>query len=248
MTVPRRIVIFGITSAIAEATARLLATRGDALFVVGRNELLVEAIAADLGTRGAAGVTFACTDLTRCDEHAQLFERAIAALGGLDAVLIAHGVLPGQAACEAHYQAFLEQFNVNALSVISLATHAANYLAAQRSGTLAVLSSVAGDRGRSGNFAYGSAKAAVSTFMEGLGGRLHRCGVRVVTLKPGFVATPMTAHLPRNALWVQPKQIAPAIVSAIDSARGSVYLPWFWRPILFVVRHIPEPLFVRLRF
>ncbi|MEO7760856.1 MAG: SDR family oxidoreductase [Casimicrobiaceae bacterium] len=245
---PRRVVIFGVTSAIAEATARLLATRGDALFVVGRDALQVQAIAADLRTRGAGSVVTACVDLARTERHDQLFEQAIGALGGVDVVLIAHGVLPDQKACDIQYQEFLDQFQVNALSVISLSTLAANYFAAQRSGVLAVVSSVAGDRGRSGNFAYGTSKAAVSTFLEGLGGRLHGTGVRVITLKPGFVDTPMTAHLKKTALWAQPGAIAPSILTAIDRKQGSVYLPWFWRPILFIVRNIPEWLLVRLKF
>lgn len=242
----RRVAIFGITSAIAEATARLFAARGDALFVVGRNCAMVDAIANDLRTRGASKVETACADLAATEAHERLFDAGSAALGGLDVVLIAHGVLPDQQACEASYQAFLDQFQVNALSTISLITVAANRFEAKRRGTIAVLSSVAGDRGRPTNFAYGTAKAAVSTFLDGQRARLYRSGVHVVTVKPGFVDTPMTAHLPKGRLWAQPEAVARATVLAIDHGKNNVYTPWFWRVIMFVIRHIPEPIFKRL--
>lgn len=242
-----RIAIFGITSAIAEATARIYAARGEALFVVGRDRPRVDAIARDLAVRGAAKVNFASADLTDTDVHAGLLGQAMAALGGLDVVLIAYGVLPDQRASEDSYDAFRTQFQVNALSVISLATLAANHFAAAGHGTLAAISSVAGDRGRQSNYAYGTAKAAVSTFFEGLRNRLHSRGVHVVTIKPGFVDTPMTAGLRKGPLWAQPETVARRIVRAIDRGHGTVYVPGFWRPVMFAIRHVPESVFKRMK-
>lgn len=131
--------------------------------------------------------------------------------------------------------------------MVSLLTLLANRLEAQKSGTIAVISSVAGDRGRSSNYVYGTAKGAVSLFLQGLRGRLHPSGVRVLTIKPGFVDTPMTADVKKNALFASPEGIAKGIVSAIDRGREVVYLPSFWRGIMLMIRAVPEPLFKRLK-
>ena len=109
-----------------------------------------------------------------------------------------------------------------------------------------MISSVAGDRGRQSNYVYGSAKALVSAFMSGLRQRLHRSGVAVITIKPGFVDTPMTAAFQKGALWAKPDQIARGIVKALDRGRDVVYLPAFWRPIMLIVRSVPETIFKRL--
>ena len=238
--------IVGATSAIAEATARLLAARGSALYLVGRGTERLESIAADLRVRGASLVGYEAMDANDFAAHEAMLERATRALGGLDTVLIAHGTLSKQSACESSVEMTLKELNTNALSVVALATRIAAQFAQQRSGTLAVISSVAGDRGRQSNYVYGSAKALVSAFLSGLRQRLNKSGVTVITIKPGFVDTPMTADFPKGALWAKPQQIARGIVNAIDRKRDVVYLPSFWRPIMFIVRAIPERLFKRL--
>ena len=129
---------------------------------------------------------------------------------------------------------------------MSLLTILANRLEAQKQGTIAVISSVAGDRGRKSNYVYGTAKGAVSLFLQGLRGRLHPSGVRVVTIKPGFVDTPMTAGIKKNALFASPEAVARGVVSAIDRGRDVVYLPPFWRGVMLIVRAVPEPFFKRL--
>jgi decaprenylphospho-beta-D-erythro-pentofuranosid-2-ulose 2-reductase len=106
---------------------------------------------------------------------------------------------------------------------------------------------VAGDRGRRSNYVYGAAKAGVSVFLQGLRQRLRPAGIRVVTLKPGFVDTPMTAHLPRNPLASSPRRAGRAIYRAIEARRDVAYIPWFWRPIMALIRAMPEALFKRLR-
>ena len=242
----RKILIIGASSAIAEAAARLWAARGDALFLVGRRAERLEAIASDLRVRGKGLVECLAMDASERQAHAAMLDAAEAALGGLDVVLIAHGSLPDQKACEASVDLTLQEIDTNALSVVALATRVAQRLEAQAHGTLAVISSVAGDRGRQSNYVYGAAKGMVSLFLQGLRNRLSKVGVQVLTIKPGFVDTPMTAAFPKGALWAKPDAIARGIVRAIDRRRDEVYLPGFWRLIMLVIRHVPERIFKRL--
>jgi decaprenylphospho-beta-D-erythro-pentofuranosid-2-ulose 2-reductase len=242
----RRVLIIGATSAIAEATARLLAQRGDALYLVARSEARLNAVAADLSVRGSSRVGCEVMDANDFDAHEGMLERAEQFLEGIETVLIAHGTLCDQAACENSVELTLHELTTNALSIVALLTRIANRLAARRAGTIAVISSVAGDRGRRSNYVYGSSKALVTAFLSGLRQRLAKSAVAVVTIKPGFVDTPMTAKFRKGLLWVGPDRIAAGIVRALDRRRGSVYLPGFWRPIMLVVRAIPESVFTRL--
>lgn len=241
-----RILIIGATSAIAEATARLWAARGEALFLVGRNTARLDAIAADLRVRGAASV--GCFAMDACDTpaHAAMLEAAESAMGGLDIALIAHGSLPDQKACESSVEKALHEIDINGLSVVALATRLGEKFAAQGRGSLAVIGSVAGDRGRQSNYVYGAAKGMVSLFLQGLRNRLAKQGIQVLTIKPGFVDTPMTATFSKGALWAKPEAIAQGIVRAIDRNKDEVYLPAFWWLIMTIIRHVPERIFKRL--
>jgi decaprenylphospho-beta-D-erythro-pentofuranosid-2-ulose 2-reductase len=186
-------------------------------------------------------------DATDRARHVALLDAAEQAMDGLDTVLVAHGVLPDQKAGEASVERMLADIDANALSVLSLLTPLANRFEAKRAGTIAVISSVAGDRGRTSNYVYGAAKGMVTIFLQGLRNRLAASGIAVVTIKPGFVDTPMTAHLPKGGpLWAKPEDVAAGIVAAIDKGRDVVYLPWFWRIIMLIIRHIPERIFKRL--
>ena len=140
----------------------------------------------------------------------------------------------------------LKEIDINGLSVIALSTRLGNIFEAQGRGSLAVISSVAGDRGRQSNYVYGAAKGMVSLFLQGMRNRLSRKGVQVLTIKPGFVDTPMTAALPKGALWAKPEAIANGIVRAIERERDEVYLPGFWWMIMAIIRHVPERVFKRL--
>ena len=242
----KRVLIFGATSAIARATARLFAERGDRLFLVARDETKLGATARDLQSRGAEKVDYATADLADETGFEALLGRATESLGGLDVALIAYGTLPDQGALEGSPRAVQEALHVNFTSVALLLTLLANRFQSQRSGTIAVISSVAGDRGRASNYVYGTAKGAVSLFLQGLRNRLHGSGVHVLTIKPGLVDTPMTAELKKNFLYAKPDQIASGVISAIDKKRDVVYLPFFWRWIMLVIRALPEPLFKRL--
>jgi decaprenylphospho-beta-D-erythro-pentofuranosid-2-ulose 2-reductase len=244
----KKILIIGATSAIAEATARLFAARGDALCLIARNADHLRVVAADLSVRGAMRAETATLDVTDFNAHQAVLDAAERQLGGMDIVLIAHGTLSDQAQCQTSVDALRSEFDINAVSTLALLTLLANRLEAQKHGTLAVISSVASDRGRQSNYVYGSAKAAVTTFLGGLRQRLAKANVDVLTIKPGFVDTPMTAGIAsKGALWAQPERIADGIVKAIDRRRNVVYLPWFWRWIMLVIRHIPEPLFKKIR-
>lgn len=242
----RRLLIVGATSAIAEATAREFAKRGDALCLVGRSHERLQAIAEDLRIRGASAVSVYRLDLREIAAFEAMLDTASESLGGLDGALIAHGTLSDQSACERSVDTLLDEFQVNALSVMALCTLLANRFAAQKRGVIAVISSVAGDRGRRSNYAYGSAKAAVSAFTSGLGQRLRPDGVSVVTIKPGFVDTPMTAAFKKGLLWASPSKVAADIAAAMIAGTPVIYTPGFWRPIMWVIRSLPEFVFRRL--
>ena len=244
----KKILIIGATSAIAEATARVFAARGDALCLVARHGEHLRVVAADLAVRGAMRTETATLDVTDFGAHQAMLDTAERQLGGIDIVLIAHGTLSDQAQCQTSVDTLRREFDINAVSTMTLLTVLANRLEAQGHGTLAVISSVAGDRGRQSNYAYGSAKAAVTTFLGGLRQRLAKSNVDVLTIKPGFVDSPMTAGIAnKGALWAKPEAIAAGIVKAIDRRRNIVFLPWFWRWIMLVIRHIPEPIFKKLK-
>ncbi|MDJ0836214.1 MAG: SDR family oxidoreductase [Acidobacteriota bacterium] len=242
------IMIIGATSGIAQAAARLLAKQGARLFLVARNGEALNAVAEDLRTHGAAAVGSRVMDLNDTAGHGDLVQQANDFLDGkMDTALIAHGSLGDQKVGETDWQTAQAEFQTNFLSAASLLTHLANRFEAAGKGCIAVISSVAGDRGRQSNYIYGAGKAAVSVFAEGLRNRLYHKGVHVVTIKPGFVATPMTAHLKQGPLFASPETVAKGILKAIAKRKNVVYLPWFWRYIMLVVKLMPEFIFKKLK-
>lgn len=243
---PVKLLVLGATSAIAMATMRLYARRGASFYLVARNEEKLSLVAADVQVRGAAAVHTGVMDLDRTEYHTALLQDAHEKLQGIDVALIAHGVLGDQAAAEQDYRVAEQVIRTNLLSSVSLVTWLANYFVAQKRGTIAVISSVAGDRGRKTNYVYGTTKAALSTFLQGVRNRVDRVGVNVITIKPGFVATPMTAHLPGGTLFATPQAIATGIAAAIDRRKDVVYLPGYWWWIMSAVRLLPERVFKRL--
>lgn len=242
----KRILIVGATSAIAEATARRYASQGHHLYLWARNTARLAALAADLQVTGAADVHTETFDAADLDNLATQMEAAWQTANGFDIVLIAHGTLPDQKACEQDSRLALREIGTNALSVIALLTVLANRMEARGHGTLAVITSVAGDRGRQSNYVYGTAKGAVAIFLQGLRNRLARSHVDVLTIKPGFVDTPMTASFPKGVLWSNADTIARGILVAIERRRDVAYLPGFWRLIMLTINSIPERLFKRL--
>ena len=242
----KTILIVGATSAIATACARLWSEQGAAFFLVGRTAEKLSHVADDLSARGATVHTH-LLDLNRLEQHSDMLDVCFENLGQIDVALIAHGTLPDQKACEQDAQLAVQEFTNNGLSVIALLTDLANRMEAQKSGCIAVVSSVAGDRGRPSNYLYGAAKGAVTDFCSGLRGRLFKSGVQVLTIKPGFVDTPMTQGLALpKLLLVTPDKVARDIVHAVEKRRDTLYTPWFWRYIMQIIIHIPGAIFKRL--
>ncbi len=238
--------ILGATSAIADEVMRLWAGRGYKLFLVARNQDKMDMIKADLSVRGASQVETYVLDANETTKHISLLDEADKRLGHIDGVFIAHGTLPDQKACEKSYDVAYQEIHTNALSVISLLTEVANRFEARGHGDIAVISSVAGDRGRQSNYVYGAAKALLSTYLQGLRNRLTKSNVHVLTIKPGFVDSPMTAEFDKGALWASTEQVATGIVSAVDKQRNEAYLPGFWWAIMFIIKHVPEFVFKKL--
>ncbi len=233
------VVIIGATSAIAQEVAKLYANAGATLFLVARNEAKLLAVASDLRVRGATDVDTFVADLADRSRDAEI----VAAAGATpDVVLIAHGSLPNQRAIDTDPVAQVAEFELNATSVIALTAQFANVLERNRRGTLAVIGSVAGDRGRRSNYVYGAAKAATHAFCDGLRGRLAAAGVAVVLIKPGWVDTPMTSAIKKNPLFASAASVAGSIHRAIDARRGTVYVPGYWRWISLIVRLLPAKL------
>ena len=243
----KKILIIGATSAIAQAFARDCGAVDHQLFLVARNLEKLQILADDLKARGIKVAGVLGVDLNVFDRHESIISTATESLQGLDVVLIAHGSLAEQKAAESDFRSAELEFRTNFLSVASLLTPIAAYLEKQRHGVIAVISSVAGDRGRQSNYIYGSAKAGLSTYLAGLRNRLHPKGVSVVTIKPGFVDTPMTASIKKVFLFASPEKVARDIVHAIEKKKCVIYTPWFWFWIMLVIKSIPETIFRRLK-
>lgn len=243
---PQAVLALGATSAIEQATQRLLAERGARFYLVARSEEKLEAVAADLRTRGASGVAIHAMDLDDTGAHPAMLAAAAQSLGTIDLALIAHGVLGDQKKGEADYAVAEAVFRTNFLSAASLITWLANYFEALGGGTLAVISSVAGDRARRSNYVYGTSKGALNLFLDGVRARVDRAGVHVLTIKPGYVSTPMTAHLAQGLLFATPAEVAHGIIRALEKRRDVVYLPPYWRAVMLVVRATPRALFKRM--
>ena len=164
----------------------------------------------------------------------------------MDIAYLTHGILGDQPQAEQDFNTAAQIIHTNFMAPVSLLTWLANFCVQRHSGTLAVISSVAGDRGRKSNYLYGSSKAGLSAFLGGLRNRIDREGVTVLTIKPGPVKTAMTAAMPRSDKFADPDQVAKSIAAAIDKRRDTLYVPFIWQPIMFIIRNIPERIFKKL--
>ncbi len=243
---PRKVLILGATSGIAEATARIWARQGANIFLVARNADRVNAVASDLKTRGAAYVDTAIANLDEVDEHTELLAKAITSLGGLDVAYLAVGILGDQPRAEQDAQHAMHIAHTNYTVPVSLLTWLSNFCVKQGFGTLAVISSVAGERGRKSNYVYGSSKAGLTAFLAGLRNRVDREGVHVLTIKPGPVKTSMTAGMKGSEKFADPGVVAGQIAKAVDKRSDVLYTPIIWAPIMLVIRSIPERIFKKL--
>jgi decaprenylphospho-beta-D-erythro-pentofuranosid-2-ulose 2-reductase len=242
----RRILALGATSGIAREALRCFAAEGAHLFLVARDAVKLTAIADDLKVRGAAAVECLQADLADSTLHPEILDRAFSIWQGLDAALIAHGTLPNQRQAETNMSALRDAIDANYVSAVLWLAQLANRFEQQRSGVIAVIGSVAGDRGRKSNYIYGSAKAALTTYAAGLRLRLEPAGVHLVLIKPGWVSTPMTAHVKQNALFASAERAGRDVHNAIVEPRPVIYVPWFWKWLMLVIRLMPEPIFKKL--
>lgn len=243
----RKILILGATSAMARATAAAFARRGDSLYLAARDNDEASRIAADLNVRYRVSTYSGEFDMAKTDSHESFVGEVVAALGGLDGIVLAAGAMADQKDAEKDFALVETMVQVNYLGVMSVLDRCAKYLQQQKSGFIIGISSVAGDRGRQSNYYYGSTKAALSIYLSGLRNKLQSQGVHVMTVKPGFVDTAMTYGIKGMFLVATPDAIGENIVRAVDKNRDILYLPWFWRYIMLIIRHIPEFIFKKLK-
>lgn len=237
------VALLGANSALGAAIARRLAAQGVSLVLLARDESKLNQMADDLRTRGAK-VTMHVADFDELDRHDEIVKKIESA----DTVYTLYGTLPDQMLCEQNWDETMRALHTNFISAASLLSRLANVFEQRGHGNLVVVSSVAGDRGRKSNYIYGTAKGALSIFCAGLRNRLAGSGAHVLTVKPGFIDTPMTAHIEKKpaVLWVDADRVAGDIVKACASGKNELYTPWFWRFILLIIRLVPEPIFKRL--
>ncbi len=244
----QNVLVVGATSGIAQAVARRYAERGARLLLAARDAAKLDAVAADLRARGAGAAQVFVMDAQDPQQLEDMQQAAWTQLGSVDIALIAFGSLPDSERAAEDSGYLIREFRINAESVLVCLSGLARRFDSQGSGTIAVIGSVAGDRGRRANYLYGAAKAAIHTFASGLRAQLFRRNVHVLTIKPGFVATQMTAalNLP-PLLTAEPDRVAAGIVAAIDKRRAVVYVPGFWRLIMLIIKLLPESIFKRLK-
>jgi short-subunit dehydrogenase len=241
-----RVLVFGATSAICHALLKLYAAEGALFFLLARSEEKLKAISDDLVARGGNVAGAASYDFNNWQEHETHILQARKHLGAIDIALVAHGTLPDQSECESSSAAVKTCMEDNFTSAAVVVQACARQLALQGSGTLAVVSSVAGDRGRKSNYVYGAAKAGIDTLLQGLQGRFSGTGVKIVNIKPGMIITPMTAHMQHGVIWSTPESIAPLMHRAIAQGRKLSYVPGYWRLIMWIIRLLPTAILAKL--
>jgi short-subunit dehydrogenase len=244
------VLVVGATSGIARALCHRLAERGCGLVLAGRSVEELTRMARDLEIRYKAAVFVEPFEAMDYQGHREFFDRCVERFDGdLKGTILCYGYLPEQRNTQVDLSEARRTVEVNFLSAVSVLSQAADYMEKQKGGYLAAISSVAGDRGRQSNYTYGAAKAALTVYLQGLRNRLHHAGVHVLTVKPGFVDTPMTHGLvnPDSPLVASPARVAKSIDRAIRKRKNVIYSPWFWRAIMAVICLVPEPLFKRLK-
>jgi decaprenylphospho-beta-D-erythro-pentofuranosid-2-ulose 2-reductase len=250
---PRKVCILGATSSMAEHTARRLAAKGDFLFLVARDGEKLKPIASDLEARGAGKVSTLVLDLAKVDDPKSLFEAAKVELAGLDSVLIFHGFLGEQSQAVSDIVHLREILSVNFNSPVELSMAAAGLIAQSNHPrpVLLAVGSVAGDRGRASNYAYGAAKGGLAIVFQGIAQSFAQQGVaaRAVLIKAGFTDTPMTANIVKGGpLWAKAETIAEIIVRSMEKGGPIVYAPFFWRWIMLIIRLLPQSVMNKLKF
>jgi len=242
------VLIVGASSAIGRALARRFAASHYSLLLAARDLEDLTHTATDLQVRHQVEVRTIEFNATEVQNHGSFWNKCRELSDGkLEGVILLQGFLPVQSEVQRDLTLLQQTITINYTSPSALLTLTANHFEPLRKGFLVAVSSVAGDRGRQSNYAYGSAKAALTTFMQGLRQRLAKSNVTVLTVKPGFVDTAMTWGLPGMFLVASPDRVANDIFKAIRRRRNEIYTPWFWRYIMLIIRHIPTFIFNRLK-
>lgn len=244
----KNILVLGATARMTRETLRCFALEGAAFVLVGRDLAKLNVVSQDLKVVGAGRVDALTADLCDTSTHQKLLSDAHALLGGFDLVLIAYGTLADQQLCQTDFALAHAEIQANFVSVVSFLIRLLPVFETQKAGQIAVITSVAGDRGRFSNYVYGSAKAALTFYLQGYRARLCHSGVVVTTIKPGLVDTPMVAHMKKGAITAAPDPVGRAIHRAISCKKDVAYVPFFWWGIMLVIKLIPEWIFKRLRF
>jgi len=248
MPLPIKVLILGAASGIAEATARLYAQEGAIIGIAGRNIERLNQIASDLRIRGAERVEIFEADFLAADPVSTL-TRAKSVLGGLDHVLLAYGVLGDQSEAEQSLEAACNIIDVDFRSAAAWSLATATLLEQQGNGSLVVLGSVAGDRGRRSNYIYGAAKGGLGILVQGISHRFANKGPRAVIVKPGPTDTAMTKAMTKGGpLWASPETVAKIVRRAAERGGPVVYAPARWRLIMLVIRSIPSVIFNKMNF
>ena len=232
--------VVGATSSLARAMCRVLASRGHMLTLVGRDEHELELQATDINVRYNTPCKILVEDVS--EPHFSV-ERMMASVGEMDEMFITLGYLPPDSMPP--QQAINYASHLNFIIPAQIAQAACEKLAATHTGKVVIVSSVAGDRGRQSNYPYGAAKAALTAFASGLRNKFAKQGVHVMTVKPGFIDTPMTWGM-KSPLIASPEYVARKIVDAAEKNKDSIYVPFFWRFIMLIICHIPERIFKKL--
>ncbi|HSN81380.1 MAG TPA: SDR family NAD(P)-dependent oxidoreductase [Polyangiales bacterium] len=244
-----RVAFLGATKGMGRALARLMAERGDSICLLGRRLDDLEKSAADLRVRGAAGdVPSVSCDLEQPEGFDRAIDQAREALGGLDAVVVTAGLFATQEELESDPQLAERLVRVDFANTLVFCEAAKKALLEQGGGTLCVFSSVAGERGRKPVIIYGAAKAGLTRYLEGLDHKHRADGLRVVTVKPGFVKTSMTSGLEPPPFAGEPEDVAKRVLRAIDRGSPVVYAPAPWRLIMAVIRALPRAVMRRVQF
>lgn len=240
------VLILGATSDIAKETVHELAAKKMNIILAGRREQDMDVLKSDLEIRYGVDVDCKYFDALDFERHADFFTEITQAHPSLDGVLLMYGAMNDQKEAEQSFESSRHMIDVNYTSAVSILNIAANYFEKHRRGFIGAVSSVAGDRGRQSNYIYGSTKAGLSVYLEGLRNRLYQSGVQVLTVKPGMVDTKMTyGVVDESPLLASPSQVAQDIAKGIEKKRNVLYTPWFWIVIMFVIKIIPEFIFKR---
>jgi decaprenylphospho-beta-D-erythro-pentofuranosid-2-ulose 2-reductase len=243
----KAVLVLGGTSSIGRSIAAALAEEGYPLYLASREEPDLNRFALDLQVKYGVEVKYGIFDAENCARHALFLQQVVRTMNGLKGVVLAFGSLGDHQQSMRDFQAAEKVIAVNYLAACSILTHCANFFEKQKSGFIIGIGSVAGDRGRQSNYIYGSAKAGLEVFLQGLRNRLFASGVEVMTVKPGFVDSAMTFGMPGLFLVAAPASVGKAVAKSLKRSRNCIYVPWFWRPIMGMVRSIPEVLFKRMK-